>query len=39
MREYALLIFPPCNPPFIYYQLLPEEEIYLKEERQVRTSV
>ena len=28
MREYALPIFPPCNPPFIYYQLLPEEEIY-----------
>lgn len=30
MREYALHIFPPCNPPFIYYQLLPEEEKLLK---------
>jgi hypothetical protein len=30
MREYAFPVFPPCNPPFNYYQLLPEEENYLK---------
>jgi len=39
MWEYEFPVFPPCNPPFYYYQLLPEEEKYLKEERQVRTSV
>lgn len=39
MREYAFPVFPPCSPPFNNYQLLPEEEKYLKEERQVRTSV
>lgn len=39
MREYAFHVFPPCNPPFNYYQLLPEEEIYLKEERQTEASV
>ena len=39
MWEYEFPVFPPCNPPFYYYQLLPEEEKYLKEERQAETSV
>lgn len=39
MREYATPVFPPCNPPFYYYQLLPEEEKNLKEERQTEASV
>ena len=39
MREYAFPVFPPCNPPFHYYQLLPEEEKYSKEERQAEASV